>query len=59
MEYYHSKIEIGKKRPKRIALECADIVPKKGRELKISTGMSDCFLRFDTETQKQEWLEEI
>jgi hypothetical protein len=50
MEYYHQKSDIGKKRPKRIALECADIVPRKGKELKISTGGQDCYIRFETET---------
>jgi hypothetical protein len=59
IEYYKTKADIGKKRPKRISLECADVVPKKGKDLKISTGMQDCYIRFDTETQKIEWLEEI
>lgn len=59
LEYYHSKADVGKKRPKWLALECADIVPKKTRDIKISSGLQDLFIKFESETQKEEWLEEF
>jgi len=59
LEYYHSKADLGKKRPKWVSLECADIVPKWTKDIKISSGLQDLYIRFDSETQKQNWLEEF
>jgi len=34
-------------------------VPKKTRDIKISSGLQDLFIKFESETQKEEWLEEF
>ena len=48
-----------KKKPKWISLACADIIPKKGKELKINSGMENIHIRFETITDKMEWIDEL
>ena len=50
---------MGKKKPKRISLACADILPKKGKEMKINSGLEYIHIKFETMTEKLEWVDEL
>ena len=59
LEYYITKEDMGKKKPKRISLACADILPKKGKEMKINSGLDYIHIKFETMTEKLEWVDEL